>query len=45
MSKGVAGYTNVQSDMQWVRRCKQEEITLIDSLDDEDDYLERQKLI
>ena len=24
-------YSNVQNDRQWVRRCKQEEINLIDS--------------
>ena len=28
-------YSNVQTDMQWIRRCKQEEITLQDDVDDE----------
>ena len=39
------GYTNVQCDMQWVRRCKQEEITLIDAFDEEDDDQMRTRLL
>ena len=31
--------------MQWIRRCKQEEIALIDSLVDEDEVQERLKLM
>ena len=40
----MKGYTNVQSDMQWIRRCKQEELTLIDSFQDQDELLEREQL-
>ena len=38
-------YNNVQSDMQWIRRCKQEEITLMEQLNEEDEIAQRQKLI
>ena len=31
--------------MMWIRRCKQEELTLIDSFNDEDEATERMKLI
>ena len=44
MSKKGNIYSNVQSDMQWIRRCKQEEITLVDQFNDEDEAAERSKL-
>ena len=44
MSKKLNNYSNVQSDMQWIRRCKQEELTLTDSFNAEDEAIERQKL-
>ena len=31
--------------MQWIRRCKQEEIALIDSFADDDEVAERVKLM
>ena len=37
--------SGVQSDMQWIRRCKQEEIALIDSFADDDEVAERLKLM
>ncbi len=40
----MKGYTNVQADMQWIRRCKQEEVTLIDNFEDDDEEMERQRL-
>ena len=45
MSKKTGNlYSNVQSDMQWIRRCKQEEITLVDQFNDEDEAAERSNL-
>ena len=38
-----AGYSNVQSDMQWVRRCKQEENTLVDAVNEMNDLDEEKK--
>ena len=40
----MKGFTNVQKDMQWVRRCKQEELTLIEQFINEEDNYEKQKL-
>ena len=31
--------------MQWIRRCKQEELTLIDSFNGHDELAERQNLL
>ena len=42
---GMTSASGVQSDMQWIRRCKQEEIALIDSFNDEDEVAERMKLM
>ena len=39
------GYTNVQTDMQWVRRCKQEEVTLIDAFDEDGDDKMKERLL
>ena len=38
-SKTIRGHGNVTGDKQWIRRCRQEEFTLIDA-DDEDNDLE-----
>lgn len=38
-----AGYSSVQSDMQWVRRCKQEEGTLVDSIHEMENLDEEKK--
>ena len=40
----MKGYTSVQKDMQWVRRCRQEEISLIEQFINEEDNHEKQKL-
>ena len=46
MSKGgKISMSGVQSDMQWIRRCKQEEIAMMDSFTDEDEVAERMKLM
>ena len=37
MKGGSRLNSNVQADMQWIRRCKQEEQALIDSVDDDED--------
>ena len=36
--------TNVQSDLQWIRRCKQEELMMTDEMEDIDEQIEREKL-
>lgn len=38
-----AGYSSVQSDMQWVRRCKQEENTMVDSISEINNLDEEKK--
>lgn len=38
-----AGYSNVQRDMQWIRRCKQEENTLVDAINEFNDLDEEKK--
>ena len=40
-SKTIRGHGNVTGDKQWIRRCKQEEITLIDAYDDDIDLEEK----
>ena len=42
-SKTIRGHGNVTGDKQWVRRCKQEEFTLIDAYDEDNDLEMRVK--
>ena len=46
MSKeGGNTYSKVQADRQWVRRVKQEEIHLMQNTDEEDEMMERERLL
>ena len=40
----MKNYTTVQRDMQWIRRCKQEESALIDDFSADDELKERERL-
>ena len=43
--KGASRFnSNVQADLQWIRRCRQEEMVLAEPEDDIDEQLEREKL-
>ena len=42
-SKTIRGHGNVTGDKQWVRRCKQEEFTIIDAYDEDNDLEMRVK--
>ena len=37
-------YSNVQTDQQWQRRCKQEELALVEAMEEVNVELEREKL-
>ena len=43
--KQVNQYSNVQCDMQWIRRVKQEEMQFMSNTSEEDEIIERQRLL